>query len=85
MTLRGLVPERYRRAWRSLAGTSGARPRRFIRDGLGVAGLFEAMNGGGVRYAVLRWFDRLPWVRYGSALAACCCVAHHHDGRRASA
>ncbi len=42
-----------------------ARARRYISPMLGVRGFFEALDGVGARYCVLRWFDSLPEVEEG--------------------
>jgi hypothetical protein len=44
---------------------SKMRNRRYIPPELGVEGFFDALNGEGINYAVLRWFDHLPLVEPG--------------------
>jgi len=41
------------------------KPRRYISPEVGVEGLFAKLNDAGIRYAALRWFDKLPVVDPG--------------------
>jgi hypothetical protein len=51
---------------RRMTGREVRRPPRSIPDHLGVEGFFAELRDRHVRYAVLRWFERLPHVRPGS-------------------
>lgn len=55
-------------AKRGLFSTSHLEPltaRCWIPEELGVQGFFDALNGAGVSYSVLRWFDGLPHLEKG--------------------
>ncbi|RYV49392.1 hypothetical protein [Pengzhenrongella frigida] len=44
------------------------RPRQYLSEVVGVAGLIDRLNDEGVRYAALRWFDSLPHLEPGEDL-----------------
>jgi hypothetical protein len=52
--------------FRRITGRRVRKPPRSIPDRLGVEGFFAELRDRHVRYVVLRWFERLPYVRPGS-------------------
>lgn len=55
----------YGRIGRLLGRKPPLRTRRYIRSDLGIEDFFRALRDRGVRYAVLRWFEKLPHVDPG--------------------
>ena len=51
---------------RRMIGREVRKPPRSIPNDLGVEGFFAELRDRHVRYVVLRWFERLPYVRPGS-------------------